>query len=96
MRVFVLCFGFTLLLSVEPGIAAQDAPTEARRSEATAVADASVGQYVAGPRAPDARGAVVAVPRTATMRITPAPVVESPDEMFIGTGDFSNGFWVQP
>jgi hypothetical protein len=30
------------------------------------------------------------------MMIAPAPVIDPRDEMFIGTGDGSNGFWVQP
>jgi hypothetical protein len=96
MRVLGLCIGLTLLLSVEPGITAQNAPTDARRSEATAVADALIKQSGTGQLAPDTRGAAVAVPRTATMTIAPAPVVDSGDEMFIGTGDGSNGFWVRP
>jgi len=92
----LLCLGLALLLSVEPGIAVQNAPTDARRSEAAAVAEASVKQGGAGQPAPDARGATVAVPRAAAMMIAPAPVIDSGDEMFIGTGDGSNGFWVRP
>jgi hypothetical protein len=38
----------------------------------------------------------VAVPRTATMRIVPAPVIDPDAEVFIGTGDGSNGSWVRP
>jgi hypothetical protein len=90
-----LYFGLTLLLAVAPGIAAQDGPTDARRSEATAVADASIAQSGTGQLAAS-RGATPAVPLAATMMITPAPVVESGDEMFIGTGDGSDGFWVRP
>jgi len=96
MKAIGLCFGFILLLSIGFGIAAQDTPTDARRSEATVVADASTKKNGAGPLAPDTRGAPVAVPRTATMMLAPAPVIEAPDEMFIGTGDGSNGFWVSP
>ena len=77
MRVLGLCFGLTLLLSVEPDIAAQDAPTDATRPEVTAVADASIKQNGAGQLAPDTRGATAAVPRTATMMIAPAPVIDS-------------------
>jgi hypothetical protein len=96
MRVLGLYFGLTLLLSVEPGIAAQNAPTDARHSEATAVANASIKQSGTGQLAPDSRGVTVAVPLAATMTIAPAPVIDPGDEMFIGTGDGSNGFWVQP
>jgi hypothetical protein len=96
MRVLVLWFGITLLLSIAPGIAAQNAPTDARHSEATAVADASIKQSGTGQLAPDGRGATAAVPLAATMMIAPAPVIEPGDEMFIGTGDGSNGFWVRP
>jgi hypothetical protein len=96
MRVLGLCFGLALLLSVEPGIAAQNAPTDASRSEAAAVADASIKQSGTGQLALDSRSATVAGPRTATMTIAPAPVIEPGDEMFIGTGDGSNGFWVRP
>jgi hypothetical protein len=97
MRVLGL-FGLTLLLSVEPGIAAQSAPTDARRSEATAVADTSIKKSGAGQLAPDSRGATVvaALAGTMTMTMAPVPVVEPGEEMFIGTGDFSNGFWVRP
>ena len=97
MRILGLsCLGLALLLSVEPGIAAQNAPTDARRSGATAVANASVKQSGTGQLAPDTRGATVAVPRTAAMTSAPTPVIDSGDEMFIGTGDGSNGFWVRP
>ena len=97
MRVFGPCLGFALLLSVGLGIAAQDAPADARRSEAVAVAAAPIEQDGVGPLAlntPDTRSAAVAVPPTAAMAI--APAVESPDEMFVGTGDGSNGYWVRP
>jgi hypothetical protein len=30
------------------------------------------------------------------MAIAPTPVIDSGDEMFIGTGDGSNGFWIRP
>jgi hypothetical protein len=30
------------------------------------------------------------------MTIAPTPVIDSGEEMFIGTGDFSNGFWMRP
>jgi len=90
-----LYFGLTLLFAVEPGIAAQDAPTDPRRSETTAIADASIRQNGAGQLAAG-RGATAAVPLAATMMIAPALVSESGDEMFIGTGDGSNGFWVRP
>jgi hypothetical protein len=97
MRVLGLYIGLTLLLSVEPGIAAQNAPTDARRSEATAVADASLTQSGTGQLAPESRSATtVAVPLAEMMTVAPAPVIDSGDEMFIGTGDFSNGFWVRP
>jgi hypothetical protein len=81
---------------MEPGIAAKNASTDARRPEATAVADASIKQRGTGQLAPDTRGATGAVTRAATMMIAPAPIIDSPDEMFIGTGDGSNGFWVRP
>jgi len=96
MKLLGLCFGLTLLFSVEPGIAAQSAPTDTRRSEATAVAEASLKQDGTGQVAPDSRGATVAVPLAAAMTIAPAPVIDAGDEMFIGTGDGSNGFWVRP
>jgi len=95
MRMRGLYFGLTLLLAVEPGIAAQDAPTDARRSEATAVADASITQSGTG-QLTARRGVTATVPLAATMMIAPAPVIEPGDEMFIGTGDGSNGFWVRP
>jgi hypothetical protein len=34
--------------------------------------------------------------RPTTMRIAPAPVIDSGAEIFIGTGDGSNGSWVRP
>ena len=96
MRVFGLCIRLVLLLSVEPRIAAENASTDARRPEATAVADVSIAQRRLGPLAPNSRGATIAVPRAATRMIAPAPLAEPGDEMFIGTGDGSNGFWVRP
>jgi len=36
------------------------------------------------------------VARVTKMKILPAPDIDSGDEMFIGTGDFSNGSWVRP
>jgi hypothetical protein len=95
MRVFDLYVGLTLLLSAGAGIAAQLALADARRSEAIAVADASIKQRGTRQLAPDSRGATIAAP-LAARTITPAPVVEPGDEMFIGTGDGSNGFWVRP
>lgn len=91
-----LCFGLTLLLSGESSIGTQDAPTDARRCEATAAANAAIKQSGAGQLAPESRGATAAVPQTAAMTIAPAAVIDSGDEMFIGTGDGSNGFWVRP
>jgi hypothetical protein len=41
------------------------------------------------------RDASVAVPRTATMKIVPAPVIDPSAEVFIGTGDGSSGSWVR-
>jgi hypothetical protein len=82
-------------LSVEPGIAAQNAPIVAGRSEATAAVAASIKQSGTGQLTPDSRGTTVAVPPAATMMIAPAPVIDPGDEMFIGTGDGSNGFWVR-
>jgi hypothetical protein len=96
MRVLGLCFGFALLVSVGTGIATQGAPTDARRSEAAAVADVSIKQRGGGPLAPESRVATAAVPLAGTMTIAPAPVIDAGDEMFIGTGDFSNGFWARP
>jgi len=96
MKVLGLYFGLALLFSVEPSIAAQSAPTDPRRSEATAVAEASIKQSGTGQLAPESRGATVAAPLAAALAIAPAPVIDSPDEMFIGTGDGSNGFWVRP
>ena len=96
MRVLGLCVGLTLLLRVAPGFAAQNTPTDARRSEPTAVADASIKPNGAGQIAPDSHGATVAVPLAAAMTIAPAPIIDAGDEMFIGTGDGSNGFWVRP
>ena len=92
MKMLGLCVGLALLLSAQPGIAAQDAPTDVRRSEAAAAANASIKQGDTGRLAPDSRGAIVAVPLAATVAITPAPVIDFSDEMFIGTGDGSNGF----
>ena len=34
--------------------------------------------------------------RPTTMRIAPAPVTDSDAEIFIGTGDGSNGSWTRP
>jgi len=96
MRVRCLYVGLALLFSVEPGIAAQNAPADAGRSEAAAVAEASTKQSGAGQLVADGRGAPAAVPLAAAMAITAAPVIESGDEMFIGTGDGSNGFWFRP
>jgi len=96
MKVLGLCFGLTLLLFVEPGIAGQNAPPDARPSDAAAVADASIKQTGNGQVALDSRGATAAVPLVATMAITPALATDPGDEMFIGTGDGSNGFWVRP
>jgi len=95
MRMRGLYFGLTLLVAIEPGIAAQDTPTDTRRPEATAVADASITQSGTG-RLAASRSATATVPLAATMMIAPAPVIEPGDEMFIGTGDGSNGFWVRP
>jgi len=96
MRAFSLCIGLALLLSVEARIAAKNGLTDARRLEATAVADFSIGQRGIGPLGPNSRAATIAVPRAATRMIAPAPLAEPGDEMFIGTGDGSNGFWVRP
>jgi hypothetical protein len=96
MKLLGLYFGLALLLSIEPGIAAQSAPTDPRRSEAAAAAEASIKQSGTGQLAQESRGATVAAPLAAAMSIAPAPVIDSPDEMFIGTGDGSNGFWVRP
>jgi hypothetical protein len=96
MKLLGLSLGLVLLLCAEPGLAAQDAPTDASRSEAAAVAETSIKQTDPGQFAPDGRGATVAVPLAAMMTIAPAPVIDSGDEMFIGTGDGSNGFWVRP
>ena len=97
MKLLGLYFGLALLLSIEPCIAAQSAPTDPRRSEAAAAAETSIRQSgTTGQLASESRGATVAVPLAAAMAITPAPVIDSPDEMFIGTGDGSNGFWVRP
>ena len=46
--------------------------------------------------APMTRDASAAATRTAMMRIVPAPVIDPSDEVFIGTGDYSNGSWVRP
>lgn len=96
MRVLALCLGLALLLSVAPGSATQNAPTDAKRSEAAAVPDTLAMQSGTEQLAPHARGATVAAPRAATMAIAPEPAIDSGDEMFVGTGDGSNGFWVQP
>ena len=96
MKVLGLCFGLILLSPVASGIAAQNAPTDARRSEATAVADASIKQSGSAQLAADGRGAPAALPLAAMVTSAPAPAAESGDEMFIGTGDGSNGFWVRP
>src|SRR5262245_10998408 len=96
MRVLALCVGLALILSVEPCIAAQDAPADATRTAAAAIADGLVKQRATGGIAPDARDAAMAVPRTATMAIAPAPIIDPGAEMFIGTGDGSNGFWFRP
>jgi len=96
MRVLGLYFGLILLLSVAPSIGGQDTPADARRADVTAVADATIRQSGTGQLALDSRDATAAVPLAATMAITPAPVIDSGDEMFIGAGDGSNGFWVRP
>jgi hypothetical protein len=96
MRMLGLYLGLALLLSIEPGIATQHAPADAKRSEVAAVADASVKQTGTDQSAPNNRGATVAVPLAGTMRSAPAPVIDSGDEMFIGAGDGSNGFWARP
>jgi len=78
MRVLGPCLGLTLLLSFEPDIAAQDAPTDADALRLPRC-DASIKQNGAGRLAPDAPGATVAVPpETATMMIAPAPAIDSP------------------
>jgi hypothetical protein len=96
MRVLGLYLGLILLLSAVPGIAGPNAPTDARRTDAAAVADASTKPSGTGQVALDSRGATVAAPLAAAMVIAPAPVIDFGDEMFIGTGDGSNGFWVRP
>ncbi len=42
------------------------------------------------------RDARAAAPRAAAMTIVPAPVIDPDAEVFIGTGDGSNGSWVRP
>jgi hypothetical protein len=37
-----------------------------------------------------------AAPESAAIKIAPAPIVDSRAEVFIGTGDGSNGFWSRP
>ena len=96
MRVLGLYFGLILLLSVAPGIAGQNAPADARRADAAAVADPSAKQSDTVQLTLDSRGATATVPLAATMTVVPAPVIDAGDEMFIGTGDGSNGFWVRP
>ena len=51
---------------------------------------------VASEPALDGRDATLAAARNAPTRIVPAPVIDRGAEVFIGTGDGSNGVWVGP
>jgi len=48
------------------------------------------------PQAPTIRAHTPATSQPATMEIVPAPVIDATAEVFIGTGDGSEGSWVKP